>query len=112
MLIGLYLGDVANHGNPIGAGIVGVLGTVSSGAELLAAAPMGVASDAIAPRLLVAAGSLLGATATQLFGMSGLVSIFFLSRALEGLRAAAVHLPCLRTSRRSLSTALACAPKR
>lgn len=45
-------------------------------------------------------------------GMSGLVSIFFLSRALEGLRAAAVTPPCLRTSRRSLSTALVCAPKR
>ena len=85
VLIGLYLADLANHGHPIGAGIVGLLGAVSFGAELLAAAPMGVASDAVAPCLLMAGGSLLGAVASQLFGMSGLTSIFFLSRALEGL---------------------------
>ena len=95
VLIGLYLANLANHGNPIGAGTVGVLGAVSFGAELVAAAPMGVASDAVAPRLLMAGGSLLGAAATQLFGMSGLVSIFFLSRALEGLGAAAVTPPLL-----------------
>lgn len=46
---------------------------------------MGITSDAIAPHALMTGGSLLGAVATQLFGMSGLVSIFFLSRSLEGL---------------------------
>jgi predicted MFS family arabinose efflux permease len=37
----------------------------------------------------------MGALATQLFGMSGFVSIFFLSRSLEGLGAAAVAPPLL-----------------
>jgi MFS family permease len=56
---------------------------------------MGVASDAVAPRALMTTGSLLGAAATQLFGMSGLVTIFFLSRSLEGLGASAVAPPLL-----------------
>src|SRR5260370_3637580 len=51
---------------------------------------MGVASDAIAPRGLMTGGALLGAIATQLFGMSSRASIFFLSRTVEGLSAAAV----------------------
>jgi predicted MFS family arabinose efflux permease len=40
-------------------------------------------------------GSLLGAGATQLFGMTGLVSIFFISRGIEGIGAAAVAPPLL-----------------
>jgi MFS family permease len=56
---------------------------------------MGIASDAIAPRGLMTVGSLLGAGATQLFGMTGLVSIFFISRGLEGIGAAAVAPPLL-----------------
>src|SRR5260370_10923900 len=51
---------------------------------------MGLASDAIAPRALMTGGALLGAIATQLFGMSGRPSVFFLSRTVEGLSAAAV----------------------
>jgi MFS family permease len=74
---------------------VGVLGAISFGAELVAATPMGIASDAISPRALVTAGSLLGAGATQLFGMTGLMSIFFVSRGLEGIGAAAVAPPLL-----------------
>ncbi len=56
---------------------------------------MGLASDAIAPRALMTGGALLGAVATQLFGMTGRPSIFFLSRTLEGLGAAAVVPPLL-----------------
>jgi predicted MFS family arabinose efflux permease len=56
---------------------------------------MGIASDAIAPRALMTLGSLLGALATQLFGMSGSVGIFFASRSLEGLGASAVAPPLL-----------------
>lgn len=56
---------------------------------------MGIASDAIAPRGLMTGGSLLGAGATQLFGLTGLVSIFFVSRGLEGIGAAAVAPPLL-----------------
>jgi MFS family permease len=89
-LVGLYLADLANHGSPIGAGLVGTLGAVSFGAEFLGAVPMGIASDAVAPRALMTGGSLLGTVATQLFGMGGRVSIFFVSRSLEGLGASAV----------------------
>ncbi len=90
VLVGLYLADLANHGSPIGAGLVGTLGAVSFGAEFLGAVPMGIASDAVAPRALMTCGSLLGGVATQLFGMGGRVSIFFVSRSLEGLGASAV----------------------
>src|SRR5258708_1339879 len=46
------------------------------------------------PNICVAI-ALLGAIATQMFGMSGWVSIFFLSRAIEGLGAAAGAPPLL-----------------
>lgn len=95
VLVGLYLAQLANRGSTIGAGLVGILGAVSFGAELVAAAPMGIASDAVAPRGLMTGGSLLGAGATQLFGMTGLVGIFFVSRGLEGIGAAAVAPPLL-----------------
>jgi len=95
VLVGLYLADLANHGCPISPALVGTLGAVSFAAELLGAAPMGIASDAIAPRALMTLGSLLGALATQLFGMSGSVGIFFASRSLEGLGASAVAPPLL-----------------
>jgi MFS family permease len=90
VLIGVYLADLSNHGFSIGAALVGTLAAVSFGAELVGAVPMGIASDALTPRLLMAGGSLLGATATQLFGLSHIVGIFFLSRSLEGVGAAAV----------------------
>jgi hypothetical protein len=95
VLVGLYLAQLANRGFAIGAGLVGILGAVSFGAELVAATPMGIASDAVAPRTLMTGGSLLGAGATQLFGMTGLASIFFASRGLEGVGAAAVAPPLL-----------------
>jgi MFS family permease len=56
---------------------------------------MGIASGAIAPRALMTLGSLLAAVATQLFGLSGSVQIFFVSRTLEGLGASAVPPPLL-----------------
>jgi len=89
VLVGLYLADLANRGFTVDAILVGTLGAVSFIAELVGALPMGVMSDAVAPRALMTGGALLGAVATQLFGLSGMVSIFFLSRALEGLAAAA-----------------------
>jgi MFS family permease len=95
VLVGLYLADLANHGARIGVPVVGTLSAVSFGAELAGALPFGVASDAVSPRILMTAGSVIGAAATQLFGMSGSVSIFYLSRALEGLGAAAVAPPLL-----------------
>lgn len=95
ILVGLYLADLANHGARVDAVLVGTLGAVSFGAELLGAVPLGLLSDATAPRALMAGGALLGAAATQLFGMSGWVGIFFLSRAAEGLGAAAGAPPLL-----------------
>src|SRR5258708_37806473 len=80
ILVGLYLVDLANRGARVDAALVGTLGAVSFGAELLGSVPMGLLSDAIAPRALMTCGALLGASATQLFGMSGSVSIFFVSR--------------------------------
>jgi len=82
-LAGLYLADLANRGAPVNAALVGTLGAVSFGAELVAAAPMGMLSDAVAPRRLMTVGALLGAVATQLFGITGRTAIFFLSRAIE-----------------------------
>jgi len=90
VLVGIYLADLANRGSKVEAALVGVLGAVSFGAELIGAVPMGLASDALAPRALMISGSLLAALAAQLFGMSGQASIFFVSRALEGLGAAAI----------------------
>lgn len=95
VLVGLYLVDQANHGFAVDAALVGTLGAVSFAAELLGALPMGILSDRFTPRVLMVSGSLLGAVATQLFGMSGMVTIFFLSRALEGLAAAAGAPPVL-----------------
>jgi MFS family permease len=89
ILVGLYLAELANLGSPIGPAVAGTLGAVAFGSELIGAVPMGVLSDALAPRGLMTAGALLAAAATQLFGLTGTVSIFFLSRALEGLGAAA-----------------------
>ncbi len=95
VLVGLYLASLANAGRQVDAVLVGTLGAVSFGAELVAAVPMGMLSDAIAPRALMTGGALLGAAATQMFGMSGWAGIFFLSRAVEGLGAAAGVPPLL-----------------
>jgi predicted MFS family arabinose efflux permease len=90
VLVGLYLAELANRGSGINAALVGTLGAVSFGAELIVSVPMGIASDAVAPRALMTGGALLAAIATQFFGMSSQTSIFFLSRTVEGVGAAAV----------------------
>jgi hypothetical protein len=95
MLVGLYLADLANRGALVDAALVGTLGAISFGAELLFAVPTGMLSDAIAPRALMTSGALLGAAATQMFGMTDWVGIFFLSRAIEGVGAAAGTPPLL-----------------
>jgi MFS family permease len=88
--VGLYVANLSDHRVPVGAALVGILSAVSYAAELFGAFPLGIAADYISRRALVTGGALLGASATQLFGMSGHVSIFFLSRALEGMAAAAI----------------------
>lgn len=90
VLVGLYIANLANRGAPVSAALVGALGAVAYAAELIGAFPLGVAADHISRRALIAGGALLGGAATQLFGMSGQASIFFLSRAVEGTAAAAI----------------------
>ncbi len=90
VLVGLHVADLANHRARVGVALVGTLGAVSYAAELIGALPLGVAADYISRRVLMTGGALLGAVATQLFAMSGNVYIFFLSRALEGMAAAAI----------------------
>jgi MFS family permease len=90
ILVGLYVAEIANHRAHVGVALVGTLGAVSYAAELSSALPLGIAADHIPRGLLISGGALLGAAATQLFGMSGQVSIFFLSRSLEGMAAAAI----------------------
>jgi MFS family permease len=94
-LVGFYLAALARQGARVDAALVGTLGAVASGAELLAALPLGVLVDRYASRLLLVSGALLGASAPQLFGLTRLAAIFFLSRALEGLAAASSTSPLL-----------------
>src|SRR5207253_10955912 len=88
-LVGFYLAYLAAHGRNVDAALVGLLGVVFSGAELVGALPFGVLADRFSPRVMTVFGALLGGAATQLFGISGLIAIFYLSRALEGLASAA-----------------------
>lgn len=90
VLVGLYLADLADRGFRVNVALVGTLGAVSFASELAAGVPMGVASDAFAPRALMTAGALFGAVATQLFGITSQPRVFFLSRTIEGLGAASV----------------------
>ena len=93
VLVGLYLADLSKLGAVGSAALAGTLGAVAFGAELLGAVPLGLMSDAWAPRNLMTAGAVAGAIATQLFGMTGTMigagGIFFVSRTMEGLGAAA-----------------------
>lgn len=90
VLVGLYLADLANRGFRVTAALAGTLGAISFAAELIGAVPLGLASDAIAPRALMTGGALLGAVATQLFGITSRTGVFFISRTLEGVGAAGV----------------------
>jgi MFS family permease len=89
VLVGVYIADLANRGREIGAGLVGTLAAISFGAELLGAVPLGMLSDAVSARALMTSGALLAGLATLLFGVTQDVSLFVVSRALEGLAAAA-----------------------
>jgi MFS family permease len=89
VLVGVYIADLANRGRDIGAGMVGTLAAISFGAELLGAVPLGMLSDAVSARAMITSAALLAALATLLFGVTQDVSLFVVSRALEGLAAAA-----------------------
>jgi sugar phosphate permease len=89
VLVGIYVADLAGRGFGVGAGLVGTLAAMSFGAELLGAVPLGMLSDAVSARVLMTGGALLAALATFLFGVTHETGVFFVSRALEGLAAAA-----------------------
>ncbi len=89
VLVGLYFADQANRGNGVSAGFVGLLGAVAFGAELLGALPMGLLADIIAPRTLMTSGGLRGGGAIQLLAWTRQLPVFFFSRSLEGIAAAA-----------------------
>lgn len=95
ILVGLFLSDAASRGAPVDAALVGLVGAVSFGAELLASIPMGILSDALAPKWLLTSGAIIGGVATQLFGLSGHAGAFVFSRGLEGVGVAAAGPPLL-----------------
>jgi len=68
-----YVADLATTA-PRGRGAGRNVGGGVVSAKLLSALPLGIAADYIPRRILVSSGALLGAAATQLFGMSGQVS--------------------------------------
>ena len=89
VLVGVYLADLAGHGMNVGAGLAGTLAAISFGTELLGALPLGLLSDAVPVRTLMTGGALLAAVATLVFGMTQSIAVFIVSRALEGVAAAA-----------------------
>ena len=95
VLAGLYLADLANGGAAVNAELAGTLGATAFGAELVFSLPMGILADAVAPQWIVAGGAIAGAAATQLFGITASAGVFFLSRTIEGVGAAAVTPPLL-----------------
>jgi len=74
---------------------VGTLAAISFGVELVGAVPLGMLSDAVPVRVLMTGGAALAAVATWMFGLTQQVSVFAMSRALEGLAAAAGVPPLL-----------------
>jgi len=88
-MVGFYLAALAERGLPIDAGLLGLLNVVANLAELLLAIPLGLLADRYTPRAILVVSTLIGAAATQLFGISGVVAIFFVSRSLESVAAVA-----------------------
>lgn len=95
VLIGFYLAYLAKLGRPVDAALLGALGVVINGAELISAIPIGILTDRIPIRAVLVGGALLGAVASQLFGFTGLILIFYISRALEGVSNASSSPPLL-----------------
>jgi MFS family permease len=94
-LIGFYLAYLATHGRPVDAALLGALGVVINASELLSAIPIGILTDRIPIRAVLVGGALLGAVASQLFAFTGLIAIFYISRALEGISNASSSPPLL-----------------
>src|ERR1044071_9813510 len=87
-LVGLYVAHLATNKMGGGAELAGTLGAIAFLTELAGAVPMGMVSDALAPRLVRTGGALLGALGTQCFALVGRTGVLFASRSLEGFGAA------------------------
>ena len=94
-LVAFYLANLASQGRVASAALVGALGVVFNGAELLAALPIGVLADRFTPRFVLVAGALVGAVAVLAFGLSEWVAVFYVARALQGCVAATAGPPLL-----------------
>lgn len=87
-LIGFYLASLALQGRPIDAALIGFLEVAFNVSALITAVPFGILIDRFSPRFVIVLAAILGAIATQLFGLSGLIGIFFVSRMFEGAASA------------------------
>lgn len=90
-LSGFFLAELAREGADIGAGTVGVVNSTLDVAVLFGAIPFGALIDRRSPRFVLVLGAIIGALATQLFGLTSFIGIFIMARALEGLGFAAVN---------------------
>ena len=88
VLVGVDIADLANGGVDIGAGRVGSLAAISSAPNVRCRTP-GHAIGCRSARALMTGGALLAGLATLLFGVTQDMRLFVVSRALEGLAAAA-----------------------
>ncbi|MDJ0753847.1 MAG: MFS transporter [Ardenticatenaceae bacterium] len=90
-MAGFYLAALARDGAPIGAGLVGLINGILEVAVLFGALPFGLLIDRRTPRFVLLLGIVMGALATQLFGLTALIPVFLVSRIVEGLAFAAVN---------------------
>ena len=89
LLVGFYLASLTAQGRNIEAGLVGALGVAIYVAEFGGSVPFGALVDRYSARTLLVVSALVGAAATQLFGITGVIAVFFVSRILEGISSAA-----------------------
>ncbi|MBC8076085.1 MAG: MFS transporter [Chloroflexales bacterium] len=94
-LVTFYLASLAAEGRVASAVLLGWLGVVFNGAELVAALPIGVLADRFTPRLVLVVGGVVGAVAVLAFGLSESVAVFYVARALQGCVAATAGPPLL-----------------
>ncbi len=84
-LIGFYLATLAATDPTINAALAGNLNAAFDAAAILMALPLGTMIDRYSPRAVLVFGAVIGAIATQLFGIASIIPIFFVSRILEGI---------------------------
>jgi len=88
-LVGFYLAFLARQGEPVDPALVGTIGVVANVAELVGAVPLGMLADRYTSRTILVWSTLVGAVAVQLFGISGAVGVFLVSRSLESVASVA-----------------------